>query len=57
MSIMSIHLVVAMFPDMQVDPLGAISVTGKFSLMQQPYIEVVQFSGDDSFRDGEENIY
>lgn len=56
-SIMSIHSVVAMFPDMQVNPSGAISVTGKFSLMQHPYIKVAQFSGDNSFRDGKENVY
>ena len=35
-SIVLLHSVVAMFPDMQVNPLGVISVTGKFLLMQHP---------------------
>ena len=47
--IMSIHSVIAMFPDTQVDPSGNISTTGKFSLMQHPYIKVVQFTGDHTF--------
>jgi hypothetical protein len=29
-----------MFPDMQVDSSGHISLTGKFSLMRHPYIDV-----------------
>ena len=53
--ITSIHSVVAMFPDMQVDPSGNISVTGKFSLMQHFYIKVVQFTGDHTFEDEEVN--
>ena len=39
--------VVAMFPNTQVDPSGHISLTGKFSLMCHPYLEVVQFTKDD----------
>jgi hypothetical protein len=38
--ITAIHSVVAMFPDMQVDSSGHISLTGKFSLMRHPYIDV-----------------
>jgi hypothetical protein len=44
--ITSIHLVVAMFPDLHVDPSGDISQRGKYSLMQHPYIDIVQFTGD-----------
>ena len=33
LSIQSVHSVVAMFPNMQVDPSGNISLTGKFSLI------------------------
>ena len=56
LSIKSVHSVVAMFPDMQVDPTGNISLTGKFSLMRHPYIEVTQFTDDQTFDDGEENV-
>ena len=55
MSITSIFSVVAMFPDMQVDLSGDISLTGRFSLMRHPYIEVVQFTGDHTFEDREAN--
>ena len=44
-----------MFPDMQVDLSGDISLTGWFSLMQHPYIKVVQFTGDHTFEDREAN--
>ena len=54
-SITSIFSVVAMFPDMQVDLSGDISLTGRFSLMRHPYIEVVQFTGDHTFEDREAN--
>jgi hypothetical protein len=56
-SITSIHLVVAMFSNTQVDPLGdMISLTGKFSLMRHPYLEVTQFTEDDPFEDEEDNM-
>jgi hypothetical protein len=55
-SIMLVHSVVAMFPDTQVEPSGNITLTGKFSLMQHPYIEVAQFTSDNFFEDEEENI-
>jgi hypothetical protein len=45
-----------MFPDTQVDSLGSISLTGKFSLMRHPYIEVAQFTDDQSFEDDEEDF-
>ena len=47
--ITSVHSVVAMFPDMQVDTSGHISLTGRYSLMRHPYIDVAQFTGDPSF--------
>ena len=47
--ITSVHSVVAMFPNMQVDTLGHISLTGRYSLMQHPYIDVAQFTGNLSF--------
>ena len=53
LSITSIHAVVAMFPDMQVDPSGNISMTGMFSLMRHPYIEVAEFTNDQTFDDEE----
>ena len=52
--ITSIHAVVAMFPDTQVDLEGNISDTGKFSLMRHPYIEVAEFICDQTFDDEEE---
>ena len=54
--ITSISLVVAMFPDMQVNLSGDISATGKFSLMRHPYIEVAKFTSDHTFEDEEVNI-
>lgn len=53
--IMSIHSVVAMFPNMQVNPSGNISTTGKLSMMRHPYIKVMQFTGDQMFDDEEAN--
>jgi hypothetical protein len=55
-SIKSVHSVVSMFPDTQVDSLGSISLTGKFSLMRHPYIEVAQFTDNQSFEDDEEDL-
>ena len=52
----SICSVVAMFPDTQVDPSGHISLTGKFSLMRHPYLEVAQFTKDDVFEDEEDGM-
>jgi hypothetical protein len=54
-SIASICLVVAMFPDMCIDQLGDISLTGNFSLMQHPYLEVAKFTNNNSFEDDEDN--
>ena len=51
--ITSIYSVVAMFPDIQVDLSGNISVTGRFSLMRHPYIDVAKFTSDQSFDDEE----
>ena len=56
LSIKSVHSVVAMFPDMQADPSGNISLTGKFSLIRHPYIEVAQFTDDQTFEDEEEIV-
>ena len=53
--ITSIQSVVAMFPDMQVDLSGNISVTGKFSLMRHPYVEVTKFTCNHTFEDEEVN--
>ena len=50
-SITAIHSIVSMFPDTQVDPSGDISLTGKFSLMRHPYIEVAEFTSNRSFED------
>jgi hypothetical protein len=49
--ITSIHSMVSMFPDMRANPSGDISLTGKFSLMRNPYTEVAQFKSDHSFED------
>jgi hypothetical protein len=54
--ITSIHLVVAMFPDTHIELCRDISLTGKFSLMQHPYMEVAHFTSDSSFKDKEEDI-
>ena len=54
--ITSIHSVIAMFSDTQVDLLGNISVTGRFSLMRHPYVEVAEFTSDQTFDDEEANI-
>ena len=51
--ITSIYSVVAMFPDIQVDLSGNISVTGRFSLMRHPYIDVAKFTSNQSFDDEE----
>ena len=51
--ITSIHSVVAMFPDTQVDLSGNISVTGRFALMRHPYIDVAEFTRDQTFDDEE----
>ena|ERR1700691_6094247 len=40
----AIRSVVAMFPEMEVSPLGQITLTGKFSLMRHAYIELSKFS-------------
>lgn len=55
-SIASIHSVVAMFPEMRIDQLDDIIVTGKFSLMRHPYLDVAEFTTDDSFEDEEDNV-
>ena len=54
--ITSIHSVIAMFPNTQVDLSGNISVTGRFSLMQHPYVEVAEFTSDQTFDNEEANI-
>jgi hypothetical protein len=47
----SIHLVVSMFPEMQVAGDGRISETGKFSLMRHAFLELTQFTDGELFED------
>jgi hypothetical protein len=54
--ITSIHSVMAMFPDTCVKLCRDISLTGKFSLMRHPYMEVAHFTSDSLFEDKEEDI-
>jgi hypothetical protein len=50
-SVASIHSVVAMFPETQVDNSGHILTMGKFSLMQHVYIELAHFAPDGLFEE------
>lgn len=44
--ITAVHSVVAMIPEMRVEPSGQITLTGKFSLMRHAYLEVARFAND-----------
>lgn len=49
--ITAIHSVVSMFPETEVNLAGAISHTGRFSLMRHAYIELSKYSSDGLFED------
>ena len=55
-SVTSIHLVVSMFPEMQVHEEGRISETGKFSLMRHTFLELARFSNGELFDDNDNDL-
>ena len=49
----SIHLVVLMFPEMQIAGEWRISETGRFSLMRHAFLELTQFTDSELFKDND----
>ncbi len=45
----TIHALVCMFPELQVDGAGVIMHTSKFALLRHPYIQLAQFVSDGAF--------